>query len=1548
MDTTLCDIRYARTSKQAIDDWTQLSHGLIPAMQSAIAEGLHDSIARDLAIVDDDSFLKCRDKEGNPSSVLPQIRDCLKDLLRRRLYCAQLALGVLAVRDNLPHAHEEAVGAARDAFSAAANLSSRATPSTWPDDDALMEAIIGEHGNLISAICDVYARDRWTTGYVRNLTEILLNEQVRQADADTSIRVLFVDKATEEGLVGTLRMELLPDGHGDIYPRPDRTAFQLDEKFRSSIRVAVAAANDLGAALSDKSDIRWHIDWEGGSPGMPLLEGGSLGTAFAAGMYCLLVDGHFPDQHVAVSATLDAQTRSLGRVDGIEAKIKAAEEAGLRQVIVADNQMFKGEIPELCLPLDSLHDTVNALTVRLSDTRQILTVVCLAVSQQNADPGTPDVHELTTQIMKDYEAYPRHTPSGGILALFGVPSVKASDPRRAVVAVTKAREELERYGAALTAGIATNDATPSKMRFGVLAEGDDDPTHSMATRLLYAAAAGEIVLAPSTYSCVRHMCDATPISTDAAPGDTPYVLKAVRPHTPESPSSLVGRQRELTDLTMAYDAVLDGVGQIVTITGEAGMGKSRLLVALKEYVRDRGDQALWLLGRVDDLGANFAKPYGSFVDAFDALEERLADGAQDQPPPIHEILRQMREDRTISEPSESDTAHTLSAALGLTTVGDQNAEENQRAAAAVRDFVLALVNDRPVVMVLEDLHGADRLTRDMILYLAETTVDLPLMIVCAYRPYGADADSLRSLVDRRGFDEHTHIDVGPLRSRDAESLIRELLPQDPRREALLATILAKIGGNRGERNPLLIHSLVGLLRDQGKIYQEAGSEQWRISDDIDNIELPETIQLVIQERLGLLEEQVRFLLRDASAIGLSFRRDLLQKIVRPESEPFDSIDLPGAGRFVRADLGAEYSFYHALMHESVYRTIQPEKLEQLHADIGAAIELLQANDLELYYEDLAHHYEKTPDHAKAIYYLDKAASKALMKGDAPRALALAHKAKRRAEDNDFDDFGTHQSLCRTLAWSHYWLSQPHEMVEVAEEGAQRVAERFGRAVTEIREPEAAAAIEVLALAHLRSGTAHGREQHGRLSQVLLDGLAHMDYSPMLRTAYVRVVDYCTITRQYDKAWEWIAIFEQKAWNDPAGLARAMSLRGARMASSGQPLDAIEDYKKAVPLYQVTGDAKQEALRHLYMGLRYRMVGELEDSKTSLGTATEMLDEQGDKRYGAEAHASLGTTLLCMGDTNGARDSYTMAANMRGHQNSDKRVWAQYHLACVSLAEGDYGSAQHALLETLRLPYMYRPTKFRLGMNAQMALVLAALETTYQSPQEFQDLCRRTLAAQHSIPQELRDCQWHLTPTKPRSVGHRHSTEDFSQHPIDSPWRWVDPLQDCSYQYDDGLHIYSANCRNLIPRNRTAPRVLRMWDGDIAMEVTCESVDARPTIGGLLLWIDERNYMGLKVGDHSPQSVALTGCIDGRDGTIGRGCLPAGGVRLRLERIGCSIRGLCSSNGCTWFQVGEADLPPSTSIEAGLMGNGRINRTVYRGTFPQGTAIRFTPLETWQP
>jgi hypothetical protein len=174
------------------------------------------------------------------------------------------------------------------------------------------------------------------------------------------------------------------------------------------------------------------------------------------------------------------------------------------------------------------------------------------------------------------------------------------------------------------------------------------------------------------------------------------------------------------------------------------------------------------------------------------------------------------------------------------------------------------------------------------------------------------------------------------------------------------------------------------------------------------------------------------------------------------------------------------------------------------------------------------------------------------------------------------------------------------------------------------------------------------------------------------------------------------------------------------------------------------------------------------------------------------------------------------------------------------------------------------------------------------------------------------------------------------------WTWIDPAGDCSHTFEGGLVLRAANARDLWHVNLTAPRLLQPAPGGaFAAQTVCGPLsDEQPAIGGLVLWHDKENYLVLERGRWGATDLVFRGCLHNEDRLLGRGYLPAGHTWLRLERQGDQVRALCSADGEEWSTVGDVAFAHREGEQIGVHAIGMIDRTIYHGAYPEGTAIRF--------
>ena len=249
----------------------------------------------------------------------------------------------------------------------------------------------------------------------------------------------------------------------------------------------------------------------------------------------------------------------------------------------------------------------------------------------------------------------------------------------------------------------------------------------------------------------------------------------------------------------------------------------------------------------------------------------------------------------------------------------------------------------------------------------------------------------------------------------------------------------------------------------------------------------------------------------------------------------------------------------------------------------------------------------------------------------------------------------------------------------------------------------------------------------------------------------------------------------------------------------------------------------------------------------------------------------------------------------------------------------------------------------------LTMTLSALEATFTRPEEARTFCAR-LRAEHPQLNAAPLIQWFLEPGETRRDAALLFHDAFDTT-LDPGWRWRDPMSDCAYTVSQGLEIRAANGRTLWGLNRSAPCLLRTASGNVALQTVCvPATNDCPAIGGLLLWQDDDNYLQLVWGKFGPREVTLIGITEKKTPFAARGRLPGSGIPecvwLRLERREAHVAALCSTDGEQWFSVGRVAFPAPEPFQVGLYAIGDINRSIYPGAHPDGTAIRFTEFHLW--
>ena len=472
---------------------------------------------------------------------------------------------------------------------------------------------------------------------------------------------------------------------------------------------------------------------------------------------------------------------------------------------------------------------------------------------------------------------------------------------------------------------------------------------------------------------------------DAPPEPEPEELE----NPPPAPG-FVGRTSEQGQLAAALDRTIGGAGSLTMVVGEPGIGKTRLLEQFAAHARSAGARVL--VGRCYD--GDWAPPFSPFVEAIKqyattASPQRLRAHLSADAGVLARIVPALRERLpNIAEPP------------AIPAEG-----ERYRLLEAVSDTLGRLAAKRPLVLVLDDLHWADKGTITMLQQVARTSSAQRVLVLGAYRD--VELDRTHPLADAlAGLRREKHFERIALRGLDRAE-VAELL--DTIAEQDVPTPLAEAIARETDGNPFFIKEVLLHLVEEGKIVQSDGA--WTSKLSIAEMGIPEGVREVIGRRLSRVSETCGRMLTVASALTAGFSWDALKAISAvtsgeagvgaslvegsprraapadeasfaltretvTETRLLDALDQAlGAQLIVERERG-RYDFTHALIRHTLYEELSTPRRVLLHRQIGEALEQLYAADIEPHVAELAHHYEQGEDWRKALQFLMKAGEKA--------------------------------------------------------------------------------------------------------------------------------------------------------------------------------------------------------------------------------------------------------------------------------------------------------------------------------------------------------------------------------------------------------------------------------------------------------------------------------------------------------------------------------------------------------------------------------------------
>jgi DNA-binding SARP family transcriptional activator len=825
--------------------------------------------------------------------------------------------------------------------------------------------------------------------------------------------------------------------------------------------------------------------------------------------------------------------------------------------------------------------------------RRPVTVLCvvLHVASSSGRALDPEAHEAVNEhaVSQLTAILERH---GGKLAIsagdrlagvFGAASVHEDDALRAARASLEARNELaaeagflpQGYGASLTCrlGIATAEALVGGV--GPLKFAGD--AEAQAVALAEAAEAGQILISRQTQELA-----AAAIETESA-GPDQFILQSVhaamRPLAVRLDAPLVGRHEEMRQLeATCAQATRERVTMLVTVLGEAGLGKTRLVHELAGR-----------LGREVNVLTGRCLPYGEGITFWPLLEMVRQAGADPASPDTIKALLH-------GEADAEQVADRLSRAL---SPGNQGRSDAAEIFWAARRLLETLARSRPLLVIFEDLHWAEPTFLDLVESLAVQAGQSPLILVCAARP---------ELLEQRpawaaGTERAVSIELVPLAEASSAALLESLAGDQRISPPTQARIVETAAGN-----PLYLEQLAVSLSEQTESHGRPV--------------LPPTIEALLAARLQRLGPGASSVLACAAVIGKEFAVAAVQELLPPEARDPLGRNLqtlvakglverlpPGKGRV------EDHGFRHILIQEAAYRAIPKSLRAELHHRFADYLEYVFWEPATQRPEILGYHLEQSvrylselrpaeaqssPLSRRAAIHLENAGRAAHDRGDALGAMNLLARAATLLPPDDpalarlYTSLGTALTEAGQLEKASTTLDQAQRIAAVNGDEGQRAHARVQGLLLALKMAPNEAATEIArALPELREEFARGPDEVGLCRTLQLEAAMHWEHarSADAEDAWRRAAEYARRAgdrRQLTEILGWLA---------------SAALWGPTPAAEG--IRHCEDY-----LDEIGSHHRGQAVVLLHMAGLYAMQDETEIAHATLNRAKSHLDSLG--------------------------------------------------------------------------------------------------------------------------------------------------------------------------------------------------------------------------------------------------------------------------------------------------------------------------------------------------
>ena len=846
---------------------------------------------------------------------------------------------------------------------------------------------------------------------------------------------------------------------------------------------------------------------------------------------------------------------------------------------------------------------------------------------------------LNTAVAR-YDGFVEKFVGDAVLAVFGAPVAHEDDPERACHAALDmlarcAELSLEWepcFGrpVQLHVGVHTGPVVAGHLGGAAgAAYAVTGDTVNTTARLLSAAEAGAILVSEATQALTRHRFAFEPAGELALRGKAEPIRvhrltgAGVKGGSARGLAALglsspyVGRHDELEQLLAAFDRMRRGRAQVVSLVGEAGIGKSRLLAEM--MARLDAD------GRLAGVAVRHAACSSLGEPAYGVFGALFREAYRIEPGDSLEVARQKLREVLCGLGAREDDADAVAPVLAhvLGLEGDRAPELDpeqlrRQIVLAGRALIEWRLHQVPLLIVIEDAHWADSASVDLMRQVVDQLPDRPLMLLLSHRP-----DARPPVVTRAA---QSVIRLSPLSAAETRELVSAIFSSAPDVLAQLQDFIATRAGG----NPLFVEEVVRNLVARGVLFRQA--DRWTCTTGCADVEVPPSLHGLLLSRVDRLSAEARRVLQEAAVLGQTFDEPLL----RAASSAPETVTL-ALEALVEADIiqaierrpgGGRYRFTHGLVREVVYRNLLVARRTEMHGAIGRALEAEvgprpeRLSDL----ETLAHHWSLSADKLRGARYTIAAGDRAravYANDDAIRhferaleTLAACGEAGetevRRAREQLADLLAL--TGRRSEALAHYEAVLKSAELGGDRPAAARLHRKLGGLHWDAGERDRAAACFATGLDLLGDGgdpieRAHLFQEMGRLAFRAGDNAHAIEWAERALAEAARDADGA----------------------EAAALrAQAYNTLGVALARTGRLADAVEQIERSIALAETHGLLPAACRGYTNLGVLYSSLDPRRSIETCL-RGLETAKKVGDLGFQSRLYANLAVAYCALTD-----------------------------------------------------------------------------------------------------------------------------------------------------------------------------------------------------------------------------------------------------------------------------------------------------------------------------